>query len=157
MNTKNIARNMASKVQRTLLAVLVVMVLFGSLPVGKAQAASGASYSSIKCGIRAFDVNLNIRGAFDGQWVTYRLVIRTVATGAIIYTPWSQAAPIYGISKTWFSYSHAVTRNTVISVYPEILYWNGVNWERPTPTVGPHYEPWAGTMPNTYPQCTVLA
>ena len=157
MNTKKVARTLVSKLQRTLLAVLILMVLFSSVPVSEAHAASGASYSSIKCGIRSFDVNLNIRGAFDGQWVTYRLVTRVVATGAITYSPWSQAARVYGITKNWFSYPHAVTRNTVISVYPEILYWNGVNWERPTPIAGPHYEPWAGTMPNTYPQCTVLA
>jgi hypothetical protein len=157
MNTKNVARTLVSKLKRVLLAALVAIVLFSSLPVGEAHAASGSSYSSIKCGIRSFDVNLNIRGAYDGQWVKYRLVTRTVATGAITYTPWSQAARVYGIAKNWFSYPHAVTRNTVISVYPEILYWNGVAWERPTPIVGPHYEPWAGSMPNTYPRCTVLA
>jgi len=38
MNTKLASRGMMSKLQRTLLAVLVVMILFGSLPVGKAHA-----------------------------------------------------------------------------------------------------------------------
>ncbi|MEO5887567.1 MAG: hypothetical protein ABIQ77_07885 [Anaerolineales bacterium] len=38
MNTKNVSRGMVSKLQKTLLAVLMVMVLFGSLPAGKAHA-----------------------------------------------------------------------------------------------------------------------
>ncbi|MGE5374279.1 MAG: hypothetical protein ACM3XO_04415 [Bacteroidota bacterium] len=38
MNTKNIARKTASKIQRTLLAVLMLTVLFSSLPTGKAAA-----------------------------------------------------------------------------------------------------------------------
>lgn len=38
MNTKNVSRGRVSKLQKTLLAVLMVMVLFGSLPAGKAHA-----------------------------------------------------------------------------------------------------------------------
>ena len=39
MNTKNVARRMASKFQRTLMALLVLVVLFGSMPIRMAQAA----------------------------------------------------------------------------------------------------------------------
>ena len=161
MNTKKDSSGTVSRLQRTLLAVLVLIVLFGSFPVGGAQAASGASYSSIKCGIQSFDVNLVIQGAFDGQWVTYRLIIlQANPDGSVstVYTDWTPSFQVYAISKNWFTiYPYAVTNHTMISVVPEILYWNGISWENPGAVPGPHYEAYADSIQNFYPYCTVIA
>jgi len=156
MNTNKVSRGLVSKLQRTLLTALVVMVMFGSLPVDKAHAASGSSYSSIKCGTKSFNTNLVIKGAFDGQWVKYRLIMVN-GYGSTTYTNWSPSFRVYGMPKIWFTTPYAVTRNLLISVVPEILYWNGTSWERPAPKIGPHYEAWADSIPNSTPYCTILA
>jgi hypothetical protein len=77
MNTKNVSRGRVSKLQKTLMVLLVLIVLFGSMPIhmvqaAQAQADSGAVSSDVYCQQGFYNHTLSVRGAYNNQAVAYR-------------------------------------------------------------------------------------
>jgi hypothetical protein len=106
MNTKNVARRMASKVQRTLVSALILMVLFSTFPTGKASAWAYDSWSLRPGAVSAPAINVSNLRLGDGN--IYLTLLSN--TGAVAYrSPASTGA------------------QNVAAVYT-VQKWNGASW-----------------------------
>jgi len=130
MNTKVASRGMISKLQRFLLAVLAVMIVFSSLPVRNAQAATYLSYHySVRCGVGSYQYNFTAVGDFKDQMIIYRLyeyavqpnggevLLRVLPSSTQWYWAWAQSvgwSSMYGT--TYPSQQFSAPKNTFIRV-----------------------------------------
>ena len=131
MNTKNVARGMASKLQRALLAGLVIIVLFGSMPVGRAKASSavGLIQTSVTCLKGYYRFNPGFVPTYEGQWVYFRLWLLDSATGIYQPTGWAYLRA-YANSPSGF-HDFSAPSGTIISIITEAYFYNATtsSWE----------------------------
>lgn len=144
MNTKKASRGLVSMLQRILLAVLAVIVLFGSFPVGRAQAAGGEIITSVTCLAGYYRLNPAFVPAYEGQWVYFRLWLLDETTG--IYQP-SDGAYIQAYTNAPGGfYDMPAPSGAIVSIITEAWFYNATTglWE------------YAGTAPAQHWQMTVF-
>ena len=126
MNTMIGDRKIASRLQRAFMSVLVVMILFGSLPVGRAQASSGPiiGYVSVKCAWGKLNHQFAVTGNYQ---VAYRVLVGNANTNT-----WTQTAYYYYNSNasyiTYPSLDIAQRSGSTIVVMTDFWWLNGNTW-----------------------------
>jgi hypothetical protein len=159
MNTKKFSRGMVSKLQRTLLAMLVVIVLFGSLPVGKAHAQAIVIINSkIMCGIQQFRYVLYASSPSYSHYARFRLhtFIWDSKQGWLgpSTSPWKTVPITPGAGNLLMDTTfRPITSQTTISVYTEVEFSYGNTWVKGGQGYGTHIEP--SGLQNQYAWCTV--
>jgi hypothetical protein len=140
MNKKKISRALVSKLQRTLLATLAVIVLFGSFPVGRAQAAGGEIITSVTCLAGYYRLNPAFLPAYEGQWVYFRLWLLDSATGLYQSTPWA-GIQAYANAPGAF-YDISAPSGTIVSIITEAYFYNATtsSWEYAGQVYAKHWQ-----------------
>ena len=146
MNTKNVSRGMASKLQKTLLSMLVVLTLLGSFPVNNAHAATmtGGVVSSVYCKKGYYDYGVAVNGAYANQWVAIRFLRDTYQNGirtSSVRSGWTvvQAQGPYTNIVQGPVY---IQSGTIVQVWTEVWYWNSLTrqYDPTAPVLAIHYD-----------------
>jgi hypothetical protein len=145
MNTKNVARRMASKLQRTLMALLVLVVLFGSMPIRMAQAGSGAAFSDVYCKQGFYNHTISVQGAYNNQSVAYRFREYDLRNGAWVLkltSNWRYVTATTNLIMHIDQVFVPATKGTTIHVQTEVWYWNNVTrrYEGPIYRLASHHD-----------------
>jgi hypothetical protein len=130
MNTKLASRGLFSRLRRVLMALLVVMLLFGSVPVGRARAAATGWFDSfVRCNQGYYTYTFSVQGAYNNQYVAYRfheyrwngawIPVQTSSWGYFwATTPFPPAITNATLNPA--------TKNTYVRVITEVLFWDNV-------------------------------
>ena len=150
MNTKNVARRMASKLQRTLLAVVLVGALFTTLPVDNAHALAYFR-GDVKCNQGYYAYTFNVSGDYSYQWVSFRFrEYRVNANGSetlVKTTNWYQVQAT-GLPQDYINMNaelnvspNYASKGTWVRVYTEAWFWDNVTrkYHGPDYGLGWHY------------------
>lgn len=150
MNTKNVSLRMASRLQRILLAVVLVGVLFTTLPVNNAHAMAYFN-GEVRCNQGYYTYTFNVSGDYRNQWVSFRFrEYRVNANGSATWvktTGWYQVQAT-GLAQDYINLSPELTvtpnyasKGTWVQVWTEAWFWDNVTqqYRGPNYGLGDHY------------------
>lgn len=134
MNTKTVSNGMVSKLRRTLMALLVLVVLLGSMPIRMVQAAqahagSGAAFSDVYCKQGFYNHTISVQGAYNNQSVAYRFREYDLVNGGWILkltSNWRYVTATTNLTMHIDQVFVPATKGTTISVQTEVWYWNNL-------------------------------
>lgn len=138
---------MASKLRRILLVVMVLIIVFTSVPSSRAQAASssvGRIFSQVTCSGSECLFRLNFAGTYDGQWVYYRMWLLNSGKGIYEPTPWvyTQAYTDFTVGTVLGDIHVAAPSGSIISVKIESYFYNDAtrSWDYAGWQYANHYQ-----------------
>lgn len=134
-------RGLVGKLQKALVVTLALVILFGAIPVGRAQAATGGVISSVHCERGYYNYTVAVNGATPYQWVAIRYWQYNFQNGV-----WTSIISDWTVVQAQGPYTNIINANIYansgawVTVYTQVLYWNGIGYEETYGFLAGHYD-----------------